>query len=232
MTTLPIGFLGLAAVLAGALFGADLRLFLNWHAIGLVIGGTFFVLFFSSSWSDLRGLTGAFLDLFRSPASLSRLNTALIGLARDRRSTTREHVLITRALSIWEQGVDEDLFEVLLQQKLQEENAATEQAVNTLRSLAKYPPALGMTGTVMGLVTMFSRLAPNAQANLGASLALAMTATFHGLVLANGVLLPLADRLSAVHLRRTNLNEHVFRTLVLINRGEGAPVVAENLNAA
>ena len=99
-----------------------------------------------------------------------------------------------------------------------------------MRNLSKYPPALGMTGTVIGLVAIFADLSSENRANLGPSLALAMTATFYGLLLANTLLLPLADRLQVMHSHKVRENELVFRVLLLLQQGEPKEMIVGQLH--
>ncbi len=60
---------------------------------------------------------------------------------------------------------------------------------------AEAAPALGMVGTLVGLVAMFTRMSdPSA---IGAAMAVALLATLYGALLANLVAMPIATRLRA-----------------------------------
>ena len=61
------------------------------------------------------------------------------------------------------------------------------------RHAAEVAPAMGMIGTVIGLVTMFAHM--NDPAAMGPAMAVAMLTTLYGLVLAFGVAGPIAARL-------------------------------------
>ncbi|MHC9418690.1 motility protein A [Sphingomonas citri] len=61
--------------------------------------------------------------------------------------------------------------------------------------VAEAAPALGMVGTLVGLVAMFTRMSdPSA---IGAAMAVALLATLYGALLANLVAMPIATRLRA-----------------------------------
>ncbi|MBB3694184.1 motility protein A [Sphingomonas sp. BK580] len=61
--------------------------------------------------------------------------------------------------------------------------------------VAEAAPALGMVGTLVGLVAMFTRMSdPGA---IGAAMAVALLATLYGALLANLVAMPIATRLRA-----------------------------------
>jgi len=233
MISLPLGSILMIAVLFFTMKDVSLVTYLNHHALVLVPIGTIAVLALATPGKEIKALWRSIVDLGKPEKSNDELNTALLSLAK-RKDTRVEnnHPMIAYAQDLWEQGLDFDIFTALLNQKREEMDSATEQGVAAMRNLAKYPPSLGMMGTVIGLVSLFSGLTDENRGLLGQSLALAMTATFYGLVLANVVLMPLADRLHVLHLRRQKLNDHVFQTLVLIQRGEPLAVIKDEINAS
>ena len=101
-------------------------------------------------------------------------------------------------------------------------------AVQAFKNLAKYPPALGMTGTVIGMIGLFTNLQDKSQ--IGSHLATAMTATFLGLVLTNMFISPLADRLQVRHINRKRMFGNVYQILLLINQDEPAQLVQSELD--
>src|SRR5690606_26967501 len=134
--------------------------------------------------------------LFRKSQRIDEFRSEFQALMKDRALRQPSvNPLINYAAELWGQGIDPELFIVLISQRRDELERGHAGAVQALRNLAKYPPALGMTGTVMGLVSLFSVLGIDDKAALGPSLALAMTATFFGLVTANCLVTPLADHL-------------------------------------
>ena len=66
-------------------------------------------------------------------------------------------------------------------------------AADVWHGIAETAPAMGMVGTLIGLVAMFTRV--NDAAAIGASMAVALLATLYGALLANLVALPIATRL-------------------------------------
>lgn len=62
---------------------------------------------------------------------------------------------------------------------------------------AGYGPAFGMVGTLMGLINMLKQLSdPDA---IAPAMALALVTTFYGSVLANGIFLPISNKLKIRH---------------------------------
>ena len=62
-----------------------------------------------------------------------------------------------------------------------------------LNNLAKYPPHLGLLGAASGMIEMMSSLGVAGTDTIGASMAIALSATLWGVGLNNFVFLPLAD---------------------------------------
>jgi len=64
------------------------------------------------------------------------------------------------------------------------------------KHLGKYPPAMGLLGTVMGMIALLGSLGQEgAESKVGPAMSVAMTATLYGIILANLVILPVADNL-------------------------------------
>jgi chemotaxis protein MotA len=230
MITLPIGFIAVLLIIVSAASGANVNLFSNTHALLLVVVGTFAVLLFSNPLAGLKNLGRSILNLWSGlPQDSERL---LVELSKKRtlgQTEEGQHPLIAYATSLWEQGLDEDTFHELLTQKTEELNRRSEQPVLALRNLSKYPPTLGMMGTVIGLVSLFGKLTPETRGGLGASLALALTATFYGLAMANALFMPLADRLQAAHQESSSLNEKIYRILLLIHQEKPATIIRDEV---
>jgi chemotaxis protein MotA len=221
MLTLPIGILLTLLVIGFSVEPSQWGLFLNLHSIMIVFGGTFGILLFATPSSVLKALINAVRNLVKPPQAFSAHLKELDELSRTKvLKSPSSNELINYAAGLWESGVSEELFQMLVQQRCIELEDHHADAVQALRHLSKYPPALGMTGTVVGLVTLFSQLGGDAKATMGPALALAMTATFFGLAVSNGVIQPLADRLVVAGIAERRMLAGVLQALMLINRGD------------
>jgi chemotaxis protein MotA len=93
---------------------------------------------------------------------------------------------------------------------------------NVWISVADVAPALGMAGTIIGLIGMFAAMAdPSA---IGPSMALAMLTTLYGVVLANLVAAPIAARLSDLSTQELAWQRELAQGMLVIARRETAPV--------
>lgn len=230
MLTLILGIFINALVIFAILDKDTFGFYFQAHSFILVVGGTFGTLFLMTSKSGLLRLVSAIKSIRRPEESLLTYQNELVSLGKDKSvATTSKHLLIQYAIELWQQGIDSNLMVVLLSERRKELDSRSLASVQTTKHLAKYPPAFGMMGTVMGMITLFASLGED-KSNIGLSLSIAMTATFFGLFLTNLILSPLADRLHAMQMQETRLNENIYEVLLLINRGESSVLIREELH--
>lgn len=233
MLSLPLGILLTALVVFFSVEKGTWGLYLNHHAIVIVIMGTATILLFSTPMNVIKALMKSVGELFQNKVSDKNMVSEFRSLATSRSIPEKSNnPLINYAVGLWESGVDPEFFIVLLSQKRHELENQDSDAVQALRNLAKYPPALGMTGTVIGLVKLFSQLGAEDKAGLGPALALAMTATFFGLIVANAVITPLADRLHVHQMMKKRIINSSYQALLLINRNEPVELLTGDTDAA
>jgi len=230
MISLPIGALLTAFVFIYSIGIGNFGLYANWHSLILVGGGTVTILFFSTPMSVLKSLKAQMQSMMQKNPHLQLVKPDLMQLAKNRNASIEsKDELITYAQDLWSQGVTHELFIVLLSQKRKELEQRSVDCIQSLKNLAKYPPALGMAGTVMGIVTLFQSL-DGGKGKIGPALAMAMTATFFGLAIANGIVMPLSDRLQIRHIAHTAYLNNVYQVLLLINQDEAENLITDEVN--
>lgn len=230
MSSLPIGFILFCAVIVGSAGDVNLDHYMNLHSVVIVIGGTFAVLAIATPNPVIMALLRNIKALFNRRVELKDYHQELIALSQNRNSVkSSKDPLIQYAIGLWEKGIDANTFQALISQfrdKMENEDA---EAVSALHHLAKYPPALGMMGTVMGMISLFAGLGSSDKSGLGPALAVAMTATFYGLLAANALLSPLADRISVETMHAKKRCGLIYEILTLVNRREPVQMIEEEL---
>lgn len=230
MLSLPLGFFTMILLIYLSVEKGSWGMYLNEHAVYIVLFGTVAILAFTTPVSCLKSLFRSVKELFQKERRIDAHLDEFKSLSQTKRlAAPSRNELINHASELWQQGVSADLFIVLISQKRSELEERYLEAVQALRNLAKYPPALGMTGTVIGMVGLFQNLGTDNQQGLGPALALAMTATFFGLIVANGVVQPLADRLHVKYLQNKRMYKNIYQILILINHGEAESIVADEV---
>ncbi|WP_183955482.1 MotA/TolQ/ExbB proton channel family protein [Sphingobium fontiphilum] len=94
-------------------------------------------------------------------------------------------------------------------------------ARNVWLSIADAAPALGMIGTIVGLIGMFAAM--DDPAKMGPAMALALLTTLYGVVIANILAAPVAQRLSDLSEAELAWQQEVIERMLAIARRENAP---------
>ncbi len=118
------------------------------------------------------------------------------------------------------QGVDE--FESWAESQISDREQRHAAVRNVWLSMADAAPALGMAGTIIGLIGMFAAMQD--PASIGPSMALALLTTLYGVVLANLVAAPIAARLADLSAREIAWQRELARGMLAVARREYAPV--------
>jgi chemotaxis protein MotA len=89
-----------------------------------------------------------------------------------------------------------------------------------LRRGAKYPPAFGLAGTVLGLIHLMRGISEGIDAKeTGIRMAVALVATFYGLLISNLLLYPMGEWLQEEIKRDEIKSEVSLQTILLISTG-------------
>ncbi|GAY23209.1 flagellar motor rotation protein MotA [Sphingobium fuliginis] len=113
-------------------------------------------------------------------------------------------------------------FELWAAQSLADRAQRHGSACKVWLSIADAAPALGMAGTIIGLVGMFAAM--DDPAALGPSMALALLTTFYGVVIANVIAAPVATRLADLSERELAWQKEVTDRMAAIARRENVPM--------
>lgn len=103
--------------------------------------------------------------------------------------------------------------------KISQYRAKESTTINLFRSMATFAPAFGMVGSLLGLVNMLHGLESGGLASVTSDMAIALVTTFYGLLLANLLFKPVANKLEQ---RR---NQHVIQLSLL---AEGVALIHQH----
>lgn len=208
------------AVLAAIAMGGSLGAFVDWPSVMIVILGTIAVTAVSYTGPEFFGTMRVMgKSLFRqeiSPTVIARQMIDIALLARNEgtlalqkvdRELRKDPFLHRGVLMIGDGNTGEEITRVM-GQEIDALLARHQRAIGILRRASEVAPAMGLIGTLIGLVQMLSMLDdPN---SIGPSMAVALITTFYGAMLGTVILSPLA-----VKLELNSQSEALEKTLVL-----------------
>jgi chemotaxis protein MotA len=231
MGSLPFGGLAFLVVMGFSLYGLDIRVFFNIHSMVLVIFGTIAILALCTPVDQIRIVINSLLDLVRPDIEVADVRDDLLKVFKNRNASIKsKSPMILYAQDLWQKGVDHDVFIRLTNSYMNEIHSGADTPASILKNVAKYPPSLGMMGTVIGMISLFSNLNSDNRNAIGPLLALAMTATFYGLIVSNGLIMPIADRLQLRGTSFAQKHTKILKIILLIHQGETQKIVEDELN--
>ena len=199
-----VGFLGAFGVVAAAiLFGGSAMVFFNMPSILIVMGGTFLVVLMKFSIAQFLGAfkvaTRAFIYKLENPEEVIEQIIELSNMARKEGVLALEGAEINN--SFLKQGVDmlidgskPDVIKGMLIKDMQLTVERHRWGAKVFEASGDVAPAMGMIGTLIGLVQMLSNMDdPKA---IGPAMAVALLTTLYGAIFANMIALPIADKLA------------------------------------
>lgn len=124
-------------------------------------------------------------------------------------------------------GVDKDALTALLNNAIDVEQQKLEPNVRYFESMGGYAPTMGIIGAVLGLIHAMSLL--DRPDLLGASIAVAFVATIYGLVLANIICLPIANRIRTINQELALYKYMTLEGLVSIAAGENTMMLKRRI---
>jgi len=204
--------LGLAAacgvILTALALGGSFRAFYDPPALVIVLGGTLAVTAISFTGPELaavrRALGRTLFEPRRNPRVAARQMLLLADAARRTGLETLRSVqpelrgdpFLQRGVGLIADGLPPEEIHRVLTAETEAALTAQSRSAAVLRRAAEVAPAMGLIGTLIGLVQMLGTL-DNPSA-IGPAMAVALLTTFYGAVLGNMVLTPLAGKIEAV----------------------------------
>ncbi len=226
-----LGILGSLSLIGAAIFlGGSPGAFIDIPSVLIVIGGTIGVTMACFSFKDVVGASISLGKLFlrRSTdtheAALQQLQLAQIARFRgvlalqNYLPSVEDQQLLQQGLSMAIDGSNGDEIERVLQRDIQAAAERNAISVGVFKKAADLSPAMGLIGTLVGLVQMLGNLED--PSTIGPSMAVALLTTFYGALLSNVVFTPLASKLERTSSEDLLLSHLCLMTAASIGRQE------------
>jgi chemotaxis protein MotA len=244
MASYAIGFLlSILVVLAPILVMANSRaIYFSLEALVIVIGGTIGIALSAFPFKQIKYSISSTISILKrdnedGPVIVQEIvslaqRTKGDRLALQREMETIRHPFLRDGVQLIIDKIGHRLEDILVDRiRTRQENGQS--VVNVVRTLGKFPPALGLLATVFSLVTLLESLGStkNGLANLGPSMAVGLVGTLYGIVLSNLVFSPISENLSNKNAIDTRNRQIIMMGLLLLKDQESPLVVQESLNA-
>ena len=234
-----IGLIGAVGMILGAMIsGGGVGPFIDVPSILIVFGGTFFAVMYTAPLPVFLGsfavMAKAFLPPVKKMDQLVERMSELAAIARKDGMMALEgqdvpDKFFQKGLQMLVDGADEGKLVTQLNQEIKAMKSRHEANQGVVKGWIDIAPAMGMIGTLIGLVLMLGNMAdPKA---IGPAMAVALLTTLYGAFIANVLFMPMLVKLEGY-----TAYELIYRDLVVIGlrniaRGESPRNIQDQMVA-
>lgn len=212
---------GFGLIATAIILGGSPGSFINPPSILIVVGGTFAVTTACFSLAEMGRTFKVILKTFNyssrdsSEAAIQVLQIAAMArkqgvlAVQNMLGSIQNEPFLHQGMSMVVDGTSGEEIETILHRDMHSTVQRHLRSASVLKKLGEFAPAMGLIGTLIGLVQMLGNL--DDPGTIGPSMAVALLTTFYGAVLANMVFLPLAAKLE-----RNSVEENLINNIYLI----------------
>ncbi len=227
-------------MLVAIMQGGSLMIFVDIASMTIVIGGTIGTVLVHFPLGDILGAFNvarkAFFHKAQSPVETIEKLIAYAGKARKEGILSLQSVMneiddefFLKGLQMAVDGQEPEALKEMLDKEIEYVMERHDKGADIFTTIAAYSPAMGMIGTLIGLVQMLQNM--NDPSSIGPAMAVALLTTFYGAVIANVVANPIAGKL-----KLRSASEVLNKTLVTegmkaILEGENPRLMEQRLHA-
>ncbi len=232
--------LAFSLVLVSIIMGSGLGLFINIPSLMIVVGGTLGAtmvrhplgevigmikvvknVFFAKTWSP-EEVVDKFLDF----ADKSRKEGIL---ALEAELPNLDDSFLIKGLQLAIDGAEPDAIREILETEIDYLQERHQAGAEILDTMGTFFPAMGMIGTLIGLVQMLQTMED--PSTIGPAMAVALLTTFYGAVGANLLCLPMAGKLRTRSKEETLIKEMIIAGVIGLANGENPRLLEQKLHA-
>lgn len=233
-------FIAFALILGAVYMSGSLNSFYDLPAIMMVLFGTFAITAISYSGDEIRKSIDIFHSALvkdvRKPSTMARqlLDLAVLvkmkgplGLSQVENEVSKDPFLYHGIMFIAD-GYTADEIKRILTQDIESVIDRHRRTAGIARRAAEVAPAMGLIGTLVGLVQMLNQL--DDPSKIGPAMALALITTFYGAVMSTVFLMPLAAKLERNSSEDVMIKDMILAAIVSMARQDHPRKLEHELN--
>jgi chemotaxis protein MotA len=220
--------------------GGPLTIFLDTPSAMIVIGGTIGVTFVHYPFSDVIGALNVAKKTFLHKEV--KINDLIVQLMEFANKARKEGILalqgamenveddfLKKAMQMAVDGQEPETLRNMLNTEIEYIQIRHGKGADIFLAIGAYAPAMGMIGTLIGLVQMLQTM--DDPSSIGPAMAVALLTTFYGAIIANILCNPMSGKL-----KTRSASEVLIKTLIIegmqsILSGENPRIMEQRLHA-
>lgn len=232
--------LAIILILAALYLSGSINAFYDAPAILMVVFGTFAITAISYSGTELRKsvdiLSSTLVKYVRKPATMARQLLDLAVLVRMKgplalsqaEGEVRKDPFLYQGIMFIADGYTADEIKRILTQDIESVIERHRRTASIARRAAEVAPAMGLIGTLVGLVQMLNQL--DDPSKIGPAMAIALLTTFYGAMMSTVFLMPLAAKLERNSGEDVMVKDMILAAIVSMARQDHPRKLEHELN--
>lgn len=220
--------------------GNSSAVYMNFVSLVIVFGGSFSVALMTYGVKKTGHLFSLFFRVFKTSSySEIKIVEELLMVSKglyqgdksiEQLSKDQLHPFLKDGLYLIHNKFEKAKLKKILVTMLSERESSFDNINEQIVTFAKYPPAFGMMGTIIGLVSVLNQISDaNDMSNIGPSMAVALITTLYGIFLSNYIIQPIGDNYTAKNNHDIKVRKIIIEGVLLINESEDPVYVREIL---
>ena len=227
-------------VISSILLGGPGAWFINYPSIMIVFGGTMGATLIAYPLSEVLSVFGVARNAFlyqSQPAG--KLVPVIVDFAKKARQEgilsfesqlkDMEDPFLAKGMRLAIDGMESNSIEDVLSTEIAYVEERHRLGAEIFSTMGAFAPAVGMLGTIIGLVQMLMQMED--PSSIGAPMAVALLTTFYGTLLANLLFLPIAGKLKTRSKQEILQKNLVIEGIISIQSGDNHRIVEQKLKA-
>ncbi|MDY7038017.1 MAG: motility protein A [Thermodesulfobacteriota bacterium] len=227
-------------VLVAIFMGGGINIFINIPALMIVVGGTLGATMINYPLKDVFGVSKVVKNaLFTTNISINELIKRFLDFASKSR---KEGILsleselkdvkdefLRKGVQLSIDGLEPQEIRDILDTELDFIKTRHQLGAEIFTTMGTFAPALGMIGTLVGLVQMLQTM--DDPSSIGPSMAVALLTTFYGSIMANIFCMPIAGKLKTRSKEETLTKEMTIQGIMSLSNGDNPRILEQKLQA-
>jgi len=227
-------------VASSIVMGGPSSWFINYPSLMIVVGGTMGATLVAYPLSEVLSVFGVAKNaFFHRTQSVPKLIPFMVELAKKARQEgilsfesqleTIEDKFLAKGIQMAIDGMESDAIEDVLRTEIEHVGERHSLGAEIFSTMGTFAPAIGMLGTIIGLVQMLMQMED--PSSIGAPMAVALLTTFYGTGLANLLFIPISGKLKTRSKQEVLMKQMVLEGVISIQSGDNHRIVEQKLKA-
>lgn len=230
--------LAMGLIVGSILVGGSITAFIDVPSLLIVVGGTFAVGLVSYPLKEMLGSMKVAKHAFKTSvpnareqlqflvqcAEISR-KEGVLALEKELQSVQDE--FLRKGMQMLVDGIDAEKLREALEDELYAMDDRHQTGSKIFATLGATAPAMGLIGTLIGLVQMLQSM--DDPSKIGPAMAVALLTTFYGALFANVIFTPVSGKLLLRNAQEVLVRNIVIKGLVGIAQGENPRMLGQRL---